>query len=111
MVLRDENIGQMPTQMEILKHIRKVDLSDNKIHKLSEGIADIEGLEELILINNRLTELPKNLRYQILVLHCWWKEMCTARSQKHAPIKSVQCVAACCSVLQRVAVYSAFPKK
>ena len=31
MVLRDENIGQMPKHMEILRHIRRIDLTNNKI--------------------------------------------------------------------------------
>ena len=60
MVLRDENIGQMPIHMEILRHIRKVDLSNNKLHRLSEGITEVLKLEELVLACNELVELPKN---------------------------------------------------
>ena len=43
MILTDENIGQMPKHMEIMRHITKVDLTNNKIKSLSEGIAEIEG--------------------------------------------------------------------
>ena len=60
-ILTDMNIGQMPQHMEILRHIRKVDLANNKIHRLSEGISQIHGLEELILTNNQLVELPRTL--------------------------------------------------
>jgi Leucine-rich repeat (LRR) protein len=35
------------------------DLSSNKLHKLSEGIAEIVKLEELVLAHNQLVELPK----------------------------------------------------
>ena len=61
MVLRDENIGQMPKHMEILRHIRRIDLTNNKLARLSDGIAEIPLLQELILQDNHLVELPKTL--------------------------------------------------
>lgn len=41
----------------------KQDLSSNKLQKLSEGIAEIVQLEELVLANNYLVELPKNTQH------------------------------------------------
>jgi hypothetical protein len=62
LILKDCNIGQMPKHMEILRHIRTVDLSSNKIRELSEGISEILGLQVLNLSNNQLVALPKTTK-------------------------------------------------
>jgi hypothetical protein len=62
LILKDLNIGQMPKHMEILRHIRKVDLSSNRLQLLSEGISEIVGLQELNLSNNQLVALPKTTK-------------------------------------------------
>jgi Leucine-rich repeat (LRR) protein len=62
MIMKDENIGRMPKNMQILSHISKVDLSKNSIKTLSDGIADIVGLQELILGHNQLVELPNTTK-------------------------------------------------
>ena len=62
LILKDCNIGQMPKHMGILRHIRTVDLSSNKIREVSEGISEILGLQVLNLSNNQLVALPKTTK-------------------------------------------------
>jgi hypothetical protein len=54
-VMRDEHIATLPTDMAMMEHITKIDVACNNVLSLSPGLMNLPSLSELDVSNNFLT--------------------------------------------------------
>ena len=61
LILRNNNISQLPASVGVLKNIQLLDLSKNKLKTIPSEIGSCTKLQRLYLGNNVLKELPNSL--------------------------------------------------
>lgn len=57
----DPREGSNRKLFEVFSSLVELDLSSNQLEFIPEGLAALRNLEELRLINNRITEIPQSL--------------------------------------------------
>ena len=59
--LRDKNLIKLPEELFELRNLKTLDLGNNKLKKIPNGLSKLQNLETLILRHNDLEELPEEL--------------------------------------------------